>query len=74
MFISEDDEATFPGVETFKVSYNGLTTDREETTKISANGDSSVELTVSIKGGDVSFDILTTDHCCFVFMSLLKVT
>ena len=61
LFITEAQEAIFPGLESFKISYEGLTTVAEEVIEIENNGDDMIQLKVPIEGGVVTFDLLTSN-------------
>jgi len=57
IFVTEDQEVTMPGLEAFKVSMGPMTKPAEEEISIGPSGDSSIELTIPLKTGTVTFDI-----------------
>lgn len=58
VFVTEENSASIPGLESFKLTYEGYTMPLEEEVKIENNGDTEIELTVPIKSGTASFSIL----------------
>ena len=58
VFVTEESSATIPGLESFKLTYEGFTMPLEEEIKIENNGDTEIELTAPIKSGMASFSIL----------------
>jgi len=58
IFVAEDSEVTFPGLGSFKVSYQGFTTEGTEEVKIGPHGDNVIELTIPLETGTVTFDLI----------------
>lgn len=58
LFITEDSEAIFPGLESFKLNYEGFTAPAEEEILVQNNGDQELELTVPIKSGKATIPLL----------------
>lgn len=58
VFIGPDHELTLPGFEAVKFSMNAFTRPEEEKITLENDGDTSVELTIPIKDGTVSLNLL----------------
>lgn len=61
IFITKDHPVTFPGLGSFKVTFEGLETKFAENIKLNPHGNTFVELNLPFKSGDVSFDVLFTN-------------
>lgn len=57
-FMTEGDDALMPGLESIKISYEGLTTEAEETIEIENDGEYIIELTAPVKGGKITLGII----------------
>lgn len=62
LFITEKESATLPGLESIKVSYEGLTAPKPEIVEIENDGDNMIALTLPLEGGDVTFDLLNSSN------------
>jgi len=58
VFIVKDHPLTFPGLGSFKVTFEGLETKYAEELKVNPHGNNYVELDLPLKTGSVSFDVL----------------
>ncbi|MBW2993230.1 hypothetical protein KY317_01495, partial [Candidatus Woesearchaeota archaeon] len=56
IFVADDSEVTFPGLGSFKLSYQGFSTGDAETIRIEPHGNSVIEMTVPLETGSVTFD------------------
>ena len=56
-FVTEKQSATMPGLESVKLSFEGLSVPEEEALDIENDGDNQIQLTVELEGGDVSFPL-----------------
>ena len=66
IFMTKDGSATFPGLGSFKVSFEGLKTTSEELIEIEPDGSHKFELTVPLESGIASFDILYANGTGFL--------
>ncbi|GAG33350.1 unnamed protein product, partial [marine sediment metagenome] len=57
LFITEEQDAVFPGLESFRITYEGFTTPTEEKIRIIGSGDDEMELRVEVQDGDVSIPL-----------------
>jgi len=67
VFVTEDASATFPGLESFSLSFAGMDKNTESI-KIKPKGNTRVELQATLESGDCSFDILYTDGTSYTAM------
>jgi len=61
LFVTEDSELMLPELESFKISYEGLTIPTEETILIDSDGDETIQLTVDLEEGTETIPILSSN-------------
>ncbi len=62
LFVTEDSEVLMPGLESFKLNYEGLTAPAGEEVKIEDGGDYVVELTAMFEDGEYTIDYLGSNE------------
>lgn len=58
IFVAETQNAIFPGLNSFMITYKGFTAPYQEIIRIKNNGNNEIELSAPLKNGEVTFSVL----------------